>query len=282
MWSAVTAHDPWSWADVEIAVPSPSERLPAISMAGFSFRRRLPSLVEIGMVAHPSLTMIIDLSRDGGIVHGLGSSQRSGSFIAGLLPGHLRAGGLDGECLQIRLSPVVAQAVLGSSAELTGRVFGLELALGREAGRLERSLRAATSWSQRFAIAADFVDRRLQAASLIEPEVDHAWQRTLAAGGTVRIDDLADEVGWNRQRLWSRFRARLGITPKRAAQLVRFDRAAHLLVAGRPPAEAAADTGYADQSHLHREVRAITGTTPSRVAGAPWLAIDDVAWPTGP
>lgn len=35
----------------------------------------------------------------------------------------------------------------------------------------------------------------------------------------------------------------------------------------------------ADQSHLHREVRTFTGLTPTAVAAAPWLAIDDVAWP---
>jgi hypothetical protein len=41
----------------------------------------------------------------------------------------------------------------------------------------------------------------------------------------------------------------------------------------------AAVSGYVDQSHLHRETRAIAGLTPTAVAAAPWLAIDDVAWP---
>jgi transcriptional regulator GlxA family with amidase domain len=95
----------------------------------------------------------------------------------------------------------------------------------------------------------------------------------------MRVDALADEVGWTRQHLWSRFRSQLGLSPKRAAQLVRFDRAAHLLAAGNTPASVAAETGYADQSHLHREIRAIARATPTAVAAAPWLAIDDVAWP---
>lgn len=231
------------------------------------------------MVAHPSVTMIIDLSTDGGIVHRIGGPAQRGSFMAGLLPGHVQAGGLDGECLQIRLSPVVARQVLGPSVELTGEVAGPEQLLGRTAVLFEDALRTAGSWSERFAIAADFVDRRLGIRSAVEPEVDLAWQRTLAGRGVVRIDDLAAEVGWSRQRLWSRFRAELGITPKRAAQLVRFDHAAHLLASGRPAADVAVVSGYADQSHLHREVRAITGGTPAAVAAAPWLAIDDVAWP---
>ncbi|GAA3389629.1 hypothetical protein GCM10020369_40490 [Cryptosporangium minutisporangium] len=40
----------------------------------------------------------------------------------------------------------------------------------------------------------------------------------------------------------------------------------------------AAESGYADQSHLHRDVRTFAGTTPTAVAAAPWLAVDDVAW----
>ncbi len=92
------------------------------------------------------------------------------------------------------------------------------------------------------------------------------------------VDSLADEVGWSRKRLWSRFRSQLGLAPKHAARLVRFDHAARLLAAGHPAARVAASTGYADQPHLHREVKAFTGMTPTALAAAPWLAIDDVAW----
>ncbi|WP_020645750.1 helix-turn-helix domain-containing protein [Amycolatopsis balhimycina] len=60
---------------------------------------------------------------------------------------------------------------------------------------------------------------------------------------------------------------------------MRFHHAAHLLAAGHAAADVAARSGYTDQSHLHREVKAIAGVTPAAVAAAPWLAIDDVAWP---
>jgi AraC-like DNA-binding protein len=249
-------------------------------MAGF--RPNVPALVDIAMVAHPSVTLIVDLTDGDGIVYGAHGRHQRGSFAAGLLPGPLRAGGWRGECLQIRLSPVVAATVLGASAELTGTVAALEDVWGRDTGQVEDRLRAAMSWDERFAIAADVLGRRLGARPPADPEVAHTWRRTLTSRGRVRVDGLADEVGWSRKRLWSRFRSQLGITPKRAAQLVRFDHAAHLLAAGHPAAGVAADSGYADQSHLHREVKAITGLTPTAVAAAPWLAIDDVAWPAAP
>src|SRR5215475_1234723 len=37
-----------------------------------------------------------------------------------------------------------------------------------------------------------------------------------------------------------------------------------------------------DQSHLHRDVRAFTGATPTAIAAAPWLAVDPIAWAAPP
>lgn len=269
---------PPDWAWMDIAVPRRSGRLPGISMAGF--RRRASALVDIAMVAHPSVTLIIDLSEGEGLVYDTHGRHERGSVVIGLLPGDLRATGRSvGECLQIRLEPAAAAAVFSAATELSGTVVSLEDVWGRDAGRAEDRLRAAASWDERFTIAVEILGRRLGARPPVDPEVVHTWRRTLASRGRVRVDGLADEVGWSRKRLWSRFRSQLGITPKRAARLVRFDHAAHLLAAGHAAAGVAAESGYVDQPHLHREVKAFAGVTPTAVAVAPWLAIDDVAWP---
>lgn len=247
-------------------------------MAGF--RHRSPEPVDITMVAHPSVTLLVDLTGGDGLAYHTRGRRVRGSAAIGLLPGDLRVTGNGvGECLQIRLAPPVAAAVLGAPAELSGEVVSLAEVWGRDAGRVEERLRAAGSWDERFAIAGEILSRRLDARRQVDPEVAYTWRRTLASRGRVRVDGLADEVGWSRQRLWSRFRPQIGITPKRAARLVRFDHAAHLLAAGRAAARAAAESGYIDQSHLHREVKAFAGLTPTALAVAPWLAIDDVAWP---
>ncbi|MEU8379654.1 helix-turn-helix domain-containing protein [Streptosporangium sp. NPDC048865] len=269
---------PPDWALVDIAVPRRSDRLPGIGMAGF--RHRVPALVDIPMVAHPSVTLIVDLSDGEGLACDTRGRRERGSVVIGLLPGDLRVIGRGvGECLQIRLEPAAAAAVFGAGAELGGTVASLEDVWGRDAGRAEDRLRAAASWDERFAIAVEILGRRLGARPPVDPEVLHAWRRALTSRGRVRVEGLADEVGWSRKRLWSRFRSQLGITPKRAARLVRFDHAAHLLAAGRTAAGVAAESGYVDQPHLHREVKAFTALTPVAVAAAPWLSIDDVAWP---
>ncbi|RYJ21804.1 hypothetical protein CU044_6188 [Streptomyces sp. L-9-10] len=250
-------------------------------MAGFG--QRAPALADIAMVAHPSVTLLVDLSEGNGLVYDVHGRRERGSVVVGLIPGDLRVSGRTAEgdqCLQIRLSPVVAAAMLSASTELVGTVVSLEDVWGHDAGRAEDRLRAATSWDERFTIAADVLGRRLDARPPLDPEIAAAWGRMLTSRGRVRVDGLANEVGWSRKRLWSRFRSQIGLTPKRAAQLVRFDHAAHLLAAGEATARVAAASGYADQSHLHREVKAFTGVTPTALAAAPWLAIDGVAWPT--
>ncbi|MEV5967609.1 AraC family transcriptional regulator [Kribbella sp. NPDC051952] len=263
------------WALVDVAVPRQPGRLPGLSMAGFRHRAEAPA--DIAMVAHPSVTLIVDLSEGDGIVYDDTHGRRAkGSAFIGLLPGELRAAGTMGDCLQVRLSPVLAARVFGTSIDLAGTVAALADVWG---SRFEDRLRLAPSWTQRFDIVVDVLARRLDNSPAVDPEVAHTWHRTFDSQGRLRIDRLAAETGWSRKRLWSRFRSQLGVTPKRAAQLVRFDYAAHLLAAGRSPATTAAASGYTDQSHLHREVTAFAKATPATLATAPWLAIDDVAWP---
>ncbi|WP_434404802.1 helix-turn-helix domain-containing protein [Streptomyces sp. NBC_01353] len=276
-----STESPPDWASVEVAVPRQPGGLPGVSMAGF--RQRAPARVDIAMVAHPSVTLFVDLSDGDSLVYDAHGRRESGSTVVGLVPGDLRLGGRAAggiECLQIRLSPVLAVAVLGASTDLSGTVVSLEDVWGRDAGRAEERLRAAASWDERFTLAADALGRRMSARPSLDPEVAAAWWLMLTSRGRVRVDSLANEVGWSRKRLWSRFRSQIGLTPKHAARLVRFDHAAHLLAAGNAAAQVAAASGYVDQAHLHREVKAFTGVTPTAVATAPWLAIDDVAWPT--
>jgi AraC-like DNA-binding protein len=260
----------------DIAVPSRAGQLPGVSMAGF--RDRAKDLVDLPVVPYPAVTVVIDLGDEPLLVEDVTGQPKRGSLAAGLAPGTVRARGRDIECLQVRLSPVVAHAVLGACAELGGTVVALEDLWGRDAARIQEKLRAAGSWQDRFAIAQAALARRLEAGRAADPEVAFAWARMAASRGQARVEQLAAEAGWSRKRLWSRFRSQVGLTPKRAARLIRFDHAAHRLAAGHGAALVAAESGYADQSHLHRDVMTFAGVTPTAVAAAPWLAVDDIAW----
>jgi AraC-like DNA-binding protein len=151
---------------------------------------------------------------------------------------------------------------------------------GRDAVSTQERLRAARSWDERFTIAEAALARRYLTGRAADPEVAFAWRRMAASRGRVRVERLAAEIGWSRKRLWSRFRSQIGLNPKRAAQLVRFDHAAHRLAAGHDAAVVAWESGYTDQSHLHRDVMTFAGVTPAAVADAPWLAVDPSRGPS--
>jgi AraC-like DNA-binding protein len=262
----------------DITCPRRPGRVPGVTMAGFCDRGITP--LGLRLIPHPAVTLVLVF--DGTIaVRDAAGRQQQGSFVTGLGFGDaLRALRADAfECLQVRLSPVVAHAVLGGAvADLDDAVVPLDELWGRQAAQLSEQLGELSSWEDRFAWTDAWLAGRCVAAPRVDPEVSWAWRRILAGRGTVRIDELAAELGWSRKRLWSRFQSQLGPAPKRAARLVRFDHAVHRLVAGHTAAGVAADGGYADQSHLHRDVVAFTGLTPATVVNEPFLAVDDVAW----
>lgn len=88
------------------------------------------------------------------------------------------------------------------------------------------------------------------------PVLRHVTAR-LADGAAVSA--VAAEVGWSARTLQRQCAAVYGYGPAVLRRVLRFRRAAGLLGAGRSVAHVAAVAGYADQPHLHREVRALAG-----------------------
>jgi AraC-like DNA-binding protein len=262
----------------DVTSPTRPIRVPGVTMAGFRDRGITPP--GLRLIPHPAVALVLVFGGTIALEDTTGRQQQ-GSFVTGLGFGErltaLRADAF--ECLQVRLSPVVAHAVLGGVvADLDNTAVILDDLWGRESARISERLGDLPSWADRFAWIDAWLARRCAAASRVAPEVAWAWRRITASRGTVRIEHLATELGWSRKRLWSRFQSQVGLSPKRAAKLVRFDHAVHGLVAGQDAAGVAADGGYTDQSHLHRDVVAFTGLTPATVVNEPFLAVDDIAW----
>jgi AraC-like DNA-binding protein len=264
----------------DIATPARPRRVAGVIMAGFRDLQGTPA--GLRLIPHPAVTLAVMFGPGSVTVADAAGRQQRGSLVAGLGFGSFRVQQAENlACLQVRLSPVIARAVLGvSPADLNGAVVALDDLWGRGASRIAEQLADASSWEDRFAMADALIARRQETGLPVDPEVAWAWNRIVVSRGQARVEALAAEVGWSRKRLWSRFHAQGGLPPKQAARLVRFDHAAHRLVAGQNAARVAADGGYSDQSHLHRDVMAFTGVTPATLPAEPFLAIDHIAWPT--
>ena len=164
---------------------------------------------------------------------------------------------------------------------------GLQAVLGGVCAELRDRVRSAAGWPERFAVLDEILLRNaglrsagLRSAGLhwaapadVAPEVSWAWRELLREGGAIRVSELAAGTGWSERHLTGRFRAEIGLAPKAAARVIRFDRARKLLVQKLTVggdyllADLAADCGYFDQAHLAREFRALAGCPPSQ-----WLA----------
>jgi len=169
--------------------------------------------------------------------------------------------------VQVDLTPPAARMLAGVPLhELQGTSLELGDLLGPPAAELVERLHVAPGWGERFALVEAALARRLAAAPAPPPDVEWAWRRLEASGGTLRVEALAAELGCSRRHLAARFREHVGLSPKTAARVLRFARLVALVE--RAPArwaDLAAACGYADQPHLNREVRALAGSTPGEL-----------------
>lgn len=197
-----------------------------------------------------------------------GPGDRVASFVSGLHPGTVVIATDPGAaCVQINLTPLGARLALRQPMDaFAGRLVPLDdLALGPLPDRLA-SCRTA---GERLATAEAWAAARIAAGRAkddAEARATTVAYRLLdRTHGRVRIDALAERVGWTRKRLADRFRADFGLTPKPLARILRFRRAEALAAATARPdwADIAAACGYADQPHLVREYRRLAGHTPA-------------------
>ncbi len=194
-------------------------------------------------------------------------SQHRNSFVAGLHDTYSEGEWTgDSHGIQVDFTPIGAHLFFRLPMHLlTNRVIEAGDLLGADAGALTARLAEAPAWPQRFAVLESFVARRLMAAPEPSPEVAWAWRRLQETGGRASIGALADEIGWSRKHLIARFKEQVGLPPKTAARVTRFQRAVRLLETPHNGdwTYIALDSAYYDQSHLIRDFHQFTGGTPT-------------------
>ncbi|MFI6815785.1 helix-turn-helix domain-containing protein [Nonomuraea sp. NPDC050328] len=169
------------------------------------------------------------------------------------------------EGVEVMLTPLGARRLLGvPMSELTNLTVPADEVLGGWSRAVSARLAAEPSWAGRLTLVEELVGARLAEGPATRPEIAWAWGRLVRSGGRAAVAELAAELEWSHRHLVARFHDGIGLAPKAAARIIRFDRALGLVRAGRRPAEVAAECGFFDQAHLNREFRALAGAPPGR------------------
>jgi AraC-like DNA-binding protein len=168
----------------------------------------------------------------------------------------------------LRFAAGLGPALLGIPAgELRDRqvdvvdLVGLAAGPGRtESGRKLIELAEAVAVNPEAALSAWLAD------SLAERRLDPLGPRVLAmARAGTPVAAMANRVGLSDRQLQRRCGHLFGYGPRHLVRVLRLGRALEQARSGRSWARVAAEAGYCDQAHLCREIRALTGTTPTRL-----------------
>jgi len=264
-------------ADEQVRMWRPVDEPRVLLMAGRTARYAIEPRAEyvFGVVAGQSMrarrgreTHVV---RPGQLVAWDPSDRHAGTAVGGspwtsrlmvVEVGHL--GDLAADSEDELLAGVSFPEPVVSDPELAAGFVRLHLALEGSSTRLERDERLAL-WLR--ALIARVAPSRRSRPVLTHRD-DAALRRAFEylAGQPERnigLDELAGVAGIGKFRLVRLFRERTGLPPH-ALQIAQRVRAARrLLEAGESVAAAAAATGFADQSHLHRHFRRSLGVTPA-------------------
>jgi AraC-like DNA-binding protein len=193
----------------------------------------------------------------------------------------------------VHIGPTLVAGVLG---DVAGRPVGLPLfaepvfaapELSRRLAALSDALLSGEDALRRDELLTGTVRAMLRAATPVPlapvsgPDATRVAIRTRAALEAAAagdgppaeraVADLAATVGSSRFAVYRSFRAAYGLSPSDYLRQCRLRTARGMLAAGRPSAEVAAVTGFADQSHLTRWFHRYFGVTPAayqRATGA--------------
>lgn len=209
----------------------------------------------------------------GGLTADVGRQPLPSPFLTGLLEGPVRfVGSGRFEVLGIKCFPWAVMELLGLPAG-PGGVQVVRHPLARLQAPLQALVQAGRI-DEALAEAAHYFLATRPGAAPADPLPYQAGAAMREANGTLPVREVAAATHATVRTLERRFKQAAGHTVKDVSALMRFEQVRdHLLLHPEASLAAVAHTlGYADQSHLGREFRRYSGTTPAAFARQAKLA----------
>jgi AraC-like DNA-binding protein len=162
------------------------------------------------------------------------------------------------------IRPGAAALLLGVPAEaLAERHTSLADLWGPTSEETRERLAECSTLERRLEVLESILAARLPRVRAMHPAVAEALARF--AENDADVGAVVASTGYSHRRFIQLFREAVGLAPKTFCRLTRFQRALDRAVCGDGSwAEIAADAGYSDQSHLHKDFVAFAGIAPGR------------------
>lgn len=222
--------------------------------------------------------------------HGSGAwSDHDGVWVVGPHTCHqLTMAAGEREFMVVRFTPFGAYLFLGLPLHLIANdAVDLALIDAALARRVVSRVAGAGGWRARFAAMDALIAERLSGRA-IPASIGAAWRRLARTDGRLPIGSLVSQAGCSHRTLIAGFERYVGLSPKRAARVLRFNRVLRALerrsgtrarepvgqpyldiaspdaprLRAIPWADLAADAGCVDQAHLIKEFRQFAGRSP--------------------
>jgi len=193
----------------------------------------------------------------------------------------------------VRFTPLGAHLFFQLAMDsLTDRAVSLEQLDPGIASLVSDHVMVNRGWAERFDAMESLIGSRVTGQTA-PPYIQQAWTRLVRTWGQTPVGSLAVDAGCSHRHLIQQFRTCIGLSPKKAARLLRFDHSVGAVtwngsassrrepyLEGSAPggadapgarwARIAAECGYFDQSHFIHEFSAFAGATPAEfLSGIP-------------
>lgn len=184
------------------------------------------------------------------------------------------------DALMVALTPMAVEALTGvAMADLVDRVLPFEQVFDTHWQAMAQAVFEAPDDASRIRLVEDFLEPRwlrVRVQSIPRATRYRFWAENLA------LRAAQSGVGSSLRQVERRIKRWTGQPPRDLRRMLRAEESFYRCVAAYQQGEvdwatAALDSGYADQAHLCREVRRITGLSPAALLDA--VERDEAFWP---
>ncbi len=269
---AASGHEPpgGMLLTIQLEFVVPSADLADYVTLFYHFRTEMPQFADTERAGHAQLRFRL-AGTNSRYIFADGVEQTVGPLhVIGPTTGPTRSS-VDGpvEVVGLGLTPAGWAALVRSDAStLVNRAIDCE-ALFDGCEAMAPALRSADGTAAKIAVAEAFVRRSLRDAggdTIRFAQLVDAW---LSGDPSPQLEALEAATGLSRRQVERRCNALYGAPPKVLARKFRALRAAVALVADGERTDDLLARGFYDQSHLIREIKQFTGSTPRQLQANP-------------